>query len=80
MFFVLFRLASIIKEEQPDDDQPEPSAPEIIMHLEDSRVDEGEMAKFMVKVTGYPKPRVSWFVNKTHCVTVRADFLVYFSF
>ncbi len=41
------------------------------MHLEDTQVDEGEMAKFLVKITGYPKPRVNWFLNKTHCVSVR---------
>ena len=40
------------------------------MHLEDTQIDEGEMAKFLVKITGYPKPRVNWFLNKTHCVSV----------
>ncbi len=64
------RIASIIKEEVEEDKEPEPSSPEIIMHLEDSQVDEGEMAKFLVKITGYPKPRVNWFLNKTHCVSV----------
>jgi hypothetical protein len=60
------------KEEVAEEEQPEPCKPEIIMQLEDVHVDEGEMAKFMVKVTGYPKPRVNWFLNKNHCVTVRS--------
>ena len=33
-------------------------------------VQEGEPAKFMVKVSGYPRPRVNWYVNGSLCVTV----------
>ncbi|RNA22004.1 titin-like [Brachionus plicatilis] len=72
------KIASILREEQAEDEAPESCAPEIIMHLEDNRVDEGTMAKFMVKVTGYPKPRVSWFVNKTHCVTNKSHTVILF--
>lgn len=61
----------MIKEEAQDEETPDPSPPEIIMQLENMQVDEGEMAKFMVKVSGYPKPRISWFVNRTHAVSVR---------
>ncbi len=64
------RIASIIKEDAPEEEQPELSAPTILMPLEDVQIDEGDMAKFMVKIGGYPKPRVTWFVNKTHAVTV----------
>lgn len=60
----------IVKEEVPDEVEPEMSVPEVIMPLEDSRVDEGDSAKFMAKITGYPRPRVNWFVNKTLCVNV----------
>jgi hypothetical protein len=28
------------------------------------------MAKFMTKITGYPKPRVSWTVNGIPAITV----------
>ena len=69
-------MASIIKEEQPEEAQPEQRAPEIIMQLEDAHVDEGDMAKFMAKITGYPKPRVNWFINKTHAVSVIYLFFV----
>ena len=68
--------ASMIKEEGPEDKEPDMSAPEIIMHLEDAHVDEGDMAKFMAKVTGYPKPRVNWFVNKSHAVSVNSTFFL----
>jgi hypothetical protein len=72
-------MASIIKEQQPEEAQPEQCAPEIIMQLEDAHVDEGEMAKFMAKITGYPKPRVNWFINKTHAVSVlNFDFKITF--
>lgn len=58
------KLASMIREDLPEDDKPEPSAPKFIMNLVDAHVNEGEIVKFMVKATGYPKPRISWFVNK----------------
>jgi hypothetical protein len=48
---------------------PDPAAPEILMTLDDVTVDEGGMCKFMTKITGYPKPRVTWFVNKTHAIS-----------
>lgn len=63
-------MATIVKEEEPEEPEPALTAPEVIMHLEDAQVDEGESAKFMVKITGYPRPRVNWFVNKTLCVNV----------
>lgn len=47
------------------------------MKLEDVNVDEGARAKFMAKVSGYPKPRVSWFVNKTHAIS-GSRFKLYF--
>jgi hypothetical protein len=59
-----------LKEEEKEEEEPEPSAPEIIMPLENVTIDEGEMAKFMAKISGYPRPRVSWFINNTHVVTV----------
>ncbi len=63
-------MASILKEEAAEEEQPEQCPPDIIMPLENLQVDEGELAKFMIKFSGYPKPRVSWFVNKTHAVSV----------
>lgn len=63
-------MATIVKEEEPEEKEPELAAPEVIMALENSQVDEGDSAKFMAKITGYPRPRVHWFVNKTLCVNV----------
>jgi hypothetical protein len=71
------KMASMLREEAVDEDTPEPSAPDIIMPLENLQVDEGELAKFMIKFSGYPKPRVSWFVNKTHAVS-GSRFKLYF--
>ena len=41
----------------------EPKAPEFIMPLEDISVDEGDNAKFIAKVDGHPRPRVTWQIN-----------------
>ena len=35
------------------------------------QVEEGETAKFMVKVSGNPRPRVTWWLNGTIVVNVR---------
>lgn len=55
---------------QDADHVPEPSVPEILLKLEDTEVDEGGLVKFMAKITGYPKPRVTWFVNKDAAISV----------
>ena len=64
----------MLKEEAEEEAQPEPCAPEIVMKLEDAHIEEGDMCKFMAKITGYPKPRVTWFVNKTHAISVSWPF------
>lgn len=43
--------------------EKEAKAPEFIMPLEDMSVDEGENAKFIAKVDGHPRPRVTWSIN-----------------
>ncbi|CAF1320227.1 unnamed protein product [Adineta steineri] len=43
--------------------EKEPKAPEFIMPLEDLSVDEGDNAKFIAKVDGHPRPRVTWSIN-----------------
>ena len=68
---LLCRLASLIKEKDVEEVEPEQCRPEIVMHLENMEdVDEGKSAKFMVKIQGYPKPRVNWFLNKNQCINV----------
>ncbi|CAM2700506.1 unnamed protein product [Rotaria socialis] len=44
-------------------EEKEPKAPEIIMPLEDLTVDEGDNAKFIVKIDGHPRPRLTWTIN-----------------
>jgi hypothetical protein len=60
----------LIKEKEVEEVEPEQCRPEIIMHLESMEIDEGKSVKFMVKIQGYPKPRVSWFLNKNQCINV----------
>ncbi|CAF1673059.1 unnamed protein product, partial [Adineta ricciae] len=43
--------------------EKEPKAPEFIMPLEDISVDEGDNAKFIAKVDGHPRPRLTWSIN-----------------
>jgi len=50
--------------------EKEPKAPEFIMPLEDISVDEGDNAKFIAKVDGHPRPRVTWTINNTDIANV----------
>jgi hypothetical protein len=50
--------------------EKEPKAPEFIMPLEDLFVDEGENAKFIAKVDGHPRPRVTWSINNIDIANV----------
>lgn len=43
--------------------EKEPKIPEFIMPLEDINTDEGFNAKFIAKVDGHPRPRVTWSIN-----------------
>ncbi|XP_028847169.1 titin-like [Denticeps clupeoides] len=45
------------------DDLVEKSKPEIVLLPEPARVLEGETAKFRCRVTGYPTPKVNWYLN-----------------
>lgn len=50
--------------------EKEPKVPEFIMPLEDLTVDEGDNAKFIAKVDGHPRPRVTWTINNADIVNV----------
>eukprot|EP00106_Octopus_bimaculoides_P016754 XP_014784196.1 PREDICTED: titin-like isoform X3 [Octopus bimaculoides] len=41
----------------------EPAPPIIEIKPEPVEIDEGETAKFIVNVSGYPRPRVTWWIN-----------------
>ena len=56
-----FRQAKL--EEQTVEEPKVKTVPFIDMKPEPVEVEEGKPAKFMVKVSGYPRPRVNWFVN-----------------
>ncbi|KAK1196573.1 TITIN protein, partial [Pygoscelis papua] len=44
-------------------DQKEKQKPEIVLVPEPARVLEGETARFRCRVTGYPLPKVNWYLN-----------------
>ena len=54
-----------------DDQSPEACIPQVLLKLENVTVEEGHLAKFMTKITGFPKPRVSWTVNGIPAITVK---------
>ncbi|KAK1902440.1 Titin, partial [Dissostichus eleginoides] len=45
------------------DDEYEKSKPEIVLLPEPARAYEGEIARFRCRVTGYPLPKVNWYLN-----------------
>uniref|UniRef100_A0A803XSZ3 Ig-like domain-containing protein n=1 Tax=Meleagris gallopavo TaxID=9103 RepID=A0A803XSZ3_MELGA len=44
-------------------DQKEKQKPELVLVPEPARVLEGETARFRCRVTGYPIPKVNWYLN-----------------
>ena len=45
------------------DDETEKSKPEIVLLPDPARVLEGDIARFRCRVTGYPAPKVNWYLN-----------------
>lgn len=45
------------------EDVKEKQKPEIVLTPEPARVYEGEIARFRCRVTGYPQPKVNWYLN-----------------
>ncbi|KAL0963720.1 hypothetical protein UPYG_G00309990 [Umbra pygmaea] len=45
------------------DEGTEKTKPEIVLVPEDAIVQEGETARFRCRVTGYPTPKVNWYLN-----------------
>ncbi|CAF4167212.1 unnamed protein product, partial [Rotaria sp. Silwood2] len=68
--------ASMIGLEEKVQDK-EPKVPEFIMPLEDVSVDEGDNAKFIAKVDGHPRPRVTWTINNADIANGSRYKLVY---
>ena len=59
-----------------EEDQPDKKAPVFDMLPEAVQVEEGETAKFMVKVSGNPRPRVTWWLNGSIVVNVGSFILI----
>jgi hypothetical protein len=60
--------------------EKEPKAPEFIMPLEDISLDEGDNAKFIAKVDGHPRPRVTWSINNSDIANVMKKQRIIFFF
>jgi hypothetical protein len=56
----------------------EPKAPEFIMPLEDISIDEGFNDKFIAKVDGHPRPRVTWKINESDIANVNKNIFFLF--
>ena len=70
MLLLDFRIQDYIQPVVRDEQGPEATIPQILLKLENVTAEEGCMAKFMTKITGYPKPRVCWTVNGIPAITV----------
>lgn len=57
--------------EEPDEDAKPKFAPVFVHKPESVQVEEGEWARFCVRVTGHPRPRVMWLLNGHTIVNVR---------
>jgi len=53
-----------------EEDLPDLTAPVFDLLPEAISVEEGDTAKFMVKISGNPRPRLTWWVNGTIVVNV----------
>uniref|UniRef100_A0A3P8ULD0 Ig-like domain-containing protein n=1 Tax=Cynoglossus semilaevis TaxID=244447 RepID=A0A3P8ULD0_CYNSE len=54
----------IVKDEKvTGDDEVEKTKPEIVLLPEPTKVLEGDIARFRCRVTGYPAPKVNWYLN-----------------
>lgn len=56
--------------EEPDESAKPKQAPIFVHKPESVQVEEGEWARFCVRVTGHPRPRVMWLLNGHTVVNV----------
>ena len=68
----LFSLLTRIRRgsDTPIDEDTPRSKPEVLKKPESLMVQEGDWARFSVRVSGYPKPRVMWIVNGSTAMSV----------
>jgi hypothetical protein len=52
------------------EDEPEGCAPVFDLMPEPCTVEEGDTVKFMVKLSGHPRPRLTWWLNGAIIVSV----------
>lgn len=68
-FFVMTDSQMVLDERYLEEPQPR-TPPVIDLKPEPVETGEGEPAKFLVKVGGYPRPRVTWWINGSLVVSV----------
>ena len=51
-------------------------APFIDVKPQPVEVEEGECAKFLARVSGYPRPKITWRINDSVVVTVSISFIM----
>ena len=56
------------------EEEVSPNAPVFDLLPEAMQVEEGDTAKFMVKIGGHPRPRLTWWINGAMVVTVRESY------
>ena len=61
----------------PEEEEQDQSPPTFERTPEAVRVEEGDTAKFLVKVKGYPRPRLTWWVNGAIVVNVSENVMFY---
>ena len=57
-----------------EEDVPDMTAPVFDLFPEACNVEEGETVKFKVKVSGNPRPKVTWWVNGNIAISVSSIF------
>ena len=68
--YVIFLPSQMEMEEKIAEEFQEDVAPLFILKPKAVETFEGEPAKFLVKVAGYPRPHVTWWINSSLIVSV----------
>lgn len=65
-----------MKEKRELEQEPDNLPPAFDLKPEPIQVEEGETAKFMAKVSGHPRPRLTWWVNGSMIIAVSTTFYI----
>ncbi len=61
--------------EEVQDEEKQKEKPVFVLKPEPAQVMEGEWARFVTRVTGYPRPRVMWLLNGHTVINVSIEFV-----